>query len=81
MDIMEYLMMQYPWLLYVLGGLGIAVAGYGLYVKLTPGKEDDKRWEKIKSHKIFGPLIRIVSRQKDVLVEQKMKKSESEKKE
>ncbi len=62
MDLLSYLTTQYPALLYIIGGLGIGVVAYGSYVKLTPNKDDDEAWEKIKQHKIWGALIRLVSK-------------------
>jgi len=64
MDFISYLTETYPALTYILGGLAIAITAYAGYVKLTPNKEDDKRWEEIKSSRIFGPLIRLITSNK-----------------
>jgi len=71
MDIMEYLLAQYPILVYIIGGLAIAISAYAGYVKLTKGKEDDARWNKIKNHKIAGPLIRLILRESKELQEKR----------
>ena len=65
MDLLDYLLKQYPVLIYVIGGLGIVVSAYSGYVRLTKKKSDDAQWEKIKNHKIWGPLIRIVSKKRE----------------
>ena len=63
MDILEYLIAQYPILVYIIGGLALAISTYAGYVKLTKGKADDARWDKIKNHKIAGPVIRLILRE------------------
>jgi len=62
MDLLSYFLEEYPALAYITGGLAIAIGAYAGYVKLTPNKEDDKKWAKIKASRVWGPLIRLVSR-------------------
>jgi len=73
MDLLPYLSTQYPWLVYVIGGLSLAIAAYGGYVKLTPSKKDDERWAKIKNSKVLGTLIRLITRAKKESSEEQKK--------
>ena len=59
----EYLYEQYPWLTWALGASGVGIYAYSKYVKLTKTKEDDKAWEELKNHKIWGKVINLISKQ------------------
>lgn len=47
---------------YVLMGLGSLVILGGIYVKATPGKEDDAWFDKLENHFIIGALFRVLIR-------------------
>lgn len=62
---------------YVWVGIGSLLVGYGIYVAMTPGKEDDKKWEKIKSKPIIGAIIALLQSKSIIKkAEEKEKKGE-----
>ena len=61
-DLLIELGKTWPSILLTMTILGTLVTVGSAYVLITPKKTDDKWWQRLEEHKIFGVILRLLKR-------------------